>query len=74
LGAEFRAIPAAVIGGASLMGGQGNIVGPMLGVLLLALINDALILLGVSSYYQGLAQGLVLLLAVTIDALVHRER
>jgi ribose/xylose/arabinose/galactoside ABC-type transport system permease subunit len=73
IGAEFRAIPAAVIGGASLMGGQGNIIGPMLGVLLLAIINDGLVLNGVSSYYQALAQGVILLIAVAIDALLHRQ-
>ncbi len=72
LQAEFRAIPAAVIGGASLMGGEGNLIGPMLGVLLLALINDALVLMGVSAYYQALAQGLILLAAVSLDSLLHR--
>lgn len=73
LGTEFRAIPAAVIGGASLMGGEGNIIGPMLGVLLLALINDALVLSGVSAYYQSLAQGVILLFAVSLDAIIHRN-
>jgi len=72
-GAEFRAIPAAVIGGASLMGGEGNIIGPLFGVLLLAIINDGLVLLGVSAYYQALCQGIILLLAVSLDAILHRK-
>lgn len=72
LNAEFRAIPAAVIGGASLAGGEGNLIGPMVGTLLLAVINDALVLMGVSAYYQALAQGVILLAAVSLDAIIHR--
>jgi ribose transport system permease protein len=71
-GAELRAIAACVIGGASLNGGEGTILGAVLGVALLALVNNALILLNVSVYWQDLITGIVLISAVLIDFLTHR--
>lgn len=73
-GAEMRAIAGAVIGGASLSGGEGTVFGALLGVMLVALVNDALILLNVSVYWQSLVTGIVLIAAVTIDMLAHRRR
>ena len=66
-GAELRVIAAAVIGGASLAGGQGSIVGAFLGVVLLALINNLLILNGVPIAWQGMVAGAVLIAAVGFD-------
>jgi len=74
VGAELRAIAGAVIGGASLSGGEGTIIGALLGVILVALVNDALILLNVSVYWQSLVTGIVLIAAVTIDMLAHHRR
>jgi ribose/xylose/arabinose/galactoside ABC-type transport system permease subunit len=65
--AELRAIAAAVLGGASLSGGQGSILGALLGVLLLSLILNGFVLLNLSIYWQSVATGLVLLLAVVVD-------
>jgi ribose transport system permease protein len=73
-GTELRAISAAVIGGASLNGGEGSIVGAVLGVILINLVNDGLVLLNVSVYGQDLITGLILLLAVTIDHVGHMRR
>ena len=67
--AELRAIAAAVLGGASFSGGAGSILGAALGVLLLALIQNGFVLLNLSIHWQNVATGLVLLLAITIDAL-----
>jgi ribose transport system permease protein len=72
-GAELRAIAACVIGGASLNGGEGTILGAVLGVVLLALVNNALILLNVSVYWQDLITGIILISAVLIDFVTHRS-
>lgn len=69
VGSELRVISAAVIGGASLEGGEGTVYGAVLGVILLGIINNSLVLLGVSVYWQELISGLILILAVTIDHL-----
>ncbi|MCB1452097.1 MAG: ABC transporter permease, partial [Rhizobiaceae bacterium] len=68
-GTELRIIAATVIGGVSLQGGKGNILGALLGLLFMALVNNALILLGVSIYYQSLILGLILIAAVVLDRL-----
>ncbi len=72
-GGELRAIAACVIGGASLNGGEGTILGAVLGVVLLAFANNALILLNVSVYWQDLITGIILITAVLIDFITHRS-
>jgi ribose transport system permease protein len=71
---EMRAISAAVIGGASLSGGEGTILGAVLGVVLLNIINNALVLLKVDVYWQTLISGVILLLAVSIDHFTHKNK
>ena len=73
-GTEMRVISAAVIGGASLSGGEGTILGAVLGIILLNLINNALVLLKVSVYWQQLISGLILIAAVTIDHISHLQQ
>lgn len=73
-GAELRVIAACVIGGASLNGGEGTILGSVLGVILMNVISNGLVLLNVSIYYQDLAIGLILLVAVTIDQMIHSKK
>lgn len=68
----FIAIAAVVIGGTSLFGGEGNMSGTFIGVLVLGVVNNALNLLSVSPYYQDVARGMVIFLAVMIDALRTR--
>lgn len=72
-GAELRAIAACVIGGASLNGGEGTVLGAVLGTVLLGLVNNALILLNVSVYWQDLITGVILISAVLIDFVTHRS-
>jgi ribose transport system permease protein len=74
MNAELRVIAAVVLGGASLAGGEGTVVGSFLGVLLMALIGNALNLFAVSPNWQSLITGGVLLFAVTLDALGRRFR
>ncbi len=64
---ELDAIAAVVIGGTSLAGGVGTITGTLLGVLLIGVINNGLDLLGVSSYYQAVIKGLIIVGAVWLD-------
>jgi ribose transport system permease protein len=71
--AELRAIAACVVGGASLSGGEGTILGAVFGVALLALVNNALILLNVSVYWQDLITGTILIGAVLVDFLTHKS-
>lgn len=66
-GLELRVITAVIIGGASLNGGEGSVTGAFLGSLLMALIINALTLLGVDVYWQTFVIGATLLLAVLID-------
>ena len=72
---EMRAIAAAVVGGASFFGGSGSIPGTFLGVLMLALIGNGFILLAGDPNWQQATTGLVLILAVAVDAIrTFRER
>ena len=65
-GLELAAITAVVLGGGSLFGGRGRLIGTIGGVFLLALVDNALNLIGVSSFYQDLVRGLVIVIAVAI--------
>ena len=64
---ELTAITAAIIGGTSLFGGKGSILGTMVGALIMGVLQNGLNLLAVQSYYQQIAIGSVLILAVYID-------
>lgn len=68
-GLELSVIAAVILGGTSLSGGKGTIAGTLLGVLILGTLNNGLNLMGVSSDYQEVARGVVLLLAVGLDQL-----
>jgi ribose transport system permease protein len=67
LGYELDVIAACVIGGVSLMGGEGNILGVVLGAALMGLLRNGLALLGVSGYWQQIVIGGVIILAVLVD-------
>ena len=68
---ELEAIAAAAIGGASLMGGKGGIVGTLLGAIILGGMRNGLTLLNVQAFYQLLATGIVILLAMMGDRLTR---
>ncbi len=65
---ELDAIAAVVLGGTSLMGGRGRISGTLIGALIIGVLNNALNIMDVSSYYQMIAKGAVILLAVVVDS------
>lgn len=64
---ELDAIAAVVVGGTSLMGGKGRVMGTLIGALIIGFLNNALNLLDISSYYQMIAKALVILVAVLAD-------
>ncbi|TCP96288.1 ribose ABC transporter membrane protein [Cricetibacter osteomyelitidis] len=64
---ELDAIAAVVVGGTSLMGGKGRVMGTLIGALIIGFLNNALNLLDISSYYQMIAKALVILIAVLAD-------
>jgi ribose transport system permease protein len=74
LGAELRVISAVVIGGASLSGGEGTVLGALLGVILMSLISNGLNLLGINVYWQNIVIGAVLIIAVAADSLSRRNK
>lgn len=71
-GMEFMVIAAVVIGGTSLSGGSGSMLGTLVGTLLIGIINNALNLFGVAAEYQDVARGIVIFLAVLFDAIRNR--
>lgn len=64
---EMDAIASVVLGGTSLSGGRGRIVGTLIGALIIGTLNNGLNLLGVSSFYQQVVKGIVIIIAVLID-------
>jgi erythritol transport system permease protein len=71
---ELTAIAAVVIGGASLMGGSGNIRGTLLGAFVIGFLSDGLVIVGVSSYWQTVFTGAVIIFAVLLNAVQYRGR
>jgi ribose transport system permease protein len=73
-GVELQAVAAAVVGGTSIMGGVGSIAGALIGLLLVSVVNFALVSVGVPTNWQGMAVGLILIGAISLDVLQRRLR
>ncbi len=73
LGMEMDAIASCVIGGVSLSGGNGSVVGVFLGALTMSIISKALPMIGVSQFWQTAIKGAIILIAVMINVLVQRR-
>jgi ribose transport system permease protein len=71
---ELDAIAATVIGGTSLMGGEGTLVGTLIGALIMGVLRNGLNLLGVSSFLQQIVIGAVIVGAVLVDTVLKRHR
>ena len=70
---ELDAIAAVVIGGTSLSGGRGTVMGTVLGAIIIGVLNNGLVLLNVSPFWQQVIKGMVILLAVIVDKSNKRE-
>jgi ribose transport system permease protein len=73
-GFEFTVITAVVLGGTSLFGGRGSILGSVIGAVLLTTIDNGLNLIGANPFIYDVVRGLILMAAVSLDALVNRLR
>jgi ribose transport system permease protein len=73
LGYELDVIAAAVIGGTSLAGGEGTILGVLIGAAIMQVLRNGLVLLGFDPYWQPAAIGLVIIVAITLDQLRKRR-
>ena len=71
-GVELKVITAVVLGGASLSGGVGTIFGAFLGVLFMALLQNAMIIAGINPFWQLIVVGIVLLISVGLDQFARR--
>ena len=74
LGLELDVIAAAIIGGTSLSGGEGTVIGTILGVLIIGVLRNGLVLVGVSPFVQEFLIGLVIVIAVAIDRWTRMSR
>ena len=73
-GYEMTAISAAVIGGASLTGGKGTVLGAVLGITMLQLVTSSLTLLNINPYWQTFINGMILLIAISLDSLSQMRK
>ena len=73
-GLELLVITAVIIGGAALFGGSGTMLGTLVGVLLIATLQNVLVLAGVSSFWQTVTIGVVIIASVALDTLVRQRR
>ncbi|MBE7212564.1 MAG: ABC transporter permease [Gluconacetobacter diazotrophicus] len=71
---ELTAIAAVVIGGAALTGGRGNVRGTLLGAFVIGFLSDGLVIIGISSYWQTVFTGAVIVLAVLLNAVQYKKR
>jgi ribose/xylose/arabinose/galactoside ABC-type transport system permease subunit len=74
VGYGFPAVTAAILGGISLGGGEGNMLGCFLGLLIINGFNNGLLVMGVSTYWQTVASGVLLLLTLTLDYFSNKDR
>jgi ribose transport system permease protein len=74
VGYELLAITGCILGGLSLMGGQGSLIGVVIGALLIGILQNEMIILNINPYWHTIVISLVLLLAITVDYLRRRRR
>ena len=72
-GMELRVITAVILGGASLKGGQGKIIGALLGTILIAMVSNIMILSRVSGYWQEIIIGIILIAAIWFDLIIQKK-
>jgi ribose transport system permease protein len=73
LNMEFKAVTAAIIGGAALSGGKGTVLGAFFGAMLMATIDSAINIMPVDSYWQEFVTGIVLIIAILVDSIGKKK-
>jgi ribose/xylose/arabinose/galactoside ABC-type transport system permease subunit len=73
-GYELKVIAAVVIGGASLTGGEGSILGTLIGAFIMTVVDNGCTKLGLENWVQEIVTGAIIVVAVVIDRLRHRQR
>lgn len=73
-GWDLKVIPAVILGGASIYGGEGSVFGTLVAVVLITVISNSLLLIGIDSYWQDFFNGFVILAGVTISAVQAKRR
>lgn len=73
-GVEMSIIAGVIIGGASLSGGVGNMLGTVLGVSLMEILKNALVIMRISSYWQNVATGILMIIAVSVDSIRNSKK
>jgi len=71
-GYDFQALAAIIVGGTSVFGGKGSVLRTLLGVIFVSVLSNVLVLLNIGFGYQQMALGVLIALAVTVDALARR--
>ena len=71
-GYEMEAIAAAVVGGTSLAGGEGGVLGTLIGAIIITIIRNGLVIIGVGSYFTQIVVGVIIVIAVTFDVVRQR--
>ena len=71
---ELDAIAAAVIGGCSLSGGKGRVVGAILGAIIMASLDNGMSMLGIEAFWQYMVKGAILIIAVALDATSQKAK
>jgi erythritol transport system permease protein len=69
---ELNAIAAAVLGGTSMSGGRGTIGGTIIGAFVIGILSDGLVMMGISSFWQMVIKGIVIIVAVVVDQAQRR--
>ena len=73
-GTEMDVVTAVVIGGISVNGGKGSMLGAFLGAVIIGVLSNGLTIMNIGEYYQQVVKGLVLILAVAFDVLANKEK
>jgi simple sugar transport system permease protein len=73
-GREMTIIPAVILGGASIFGGEGTVFGTMVAVGIISLVSNSMLILGIDTYWQQFFNGLVILVGVTVSALQAKRQ
>lgn len=74
IGKEMTIIPAVILGGASIMGGEGSVFGTICAVSIITVVSNSMILLGIDSAWQDLFNGIIILIGITVSAVQAKRR